>query len=75
MSFASINTKLAWAVLVLGVVLTALSAAFVVMTGSATALTVTAFAAVAAQAGKISLRDEAPATAAAIELTPELVAA
>ena len=75
MNFASINTKLAWAVLIMGVVLTVLSAAFVIMTGSATALTVTAFAAVAAQAGKISLRDEAPDTTGAVELTPELVAA
>ena len=75
MNFESITPKLAWAVLVSGVVLVALSGAFVLMTGNAAALTITAFAAVAAQAGKIALRDEAPATVAQVERTPELVAA
>ena len=76
MKLESINTKLAWAVLITGVLLVALSSTFVVVTGASGGLLVALFGAVAAQIGKVTLRD-IPAVAV---LTPnerlkELVAA
>lgn len=76
MNLELINSKLAWAVLITGVVLVAISSAFVLMTGTSSALLVALFGAVAAQVGKVTLRDM-PAVAV---LTPnerlkELVAA
>lgn len=58
MKLESINTKLAWAVLITGLALTTLSGAFAVMTGASSALLIAMFGAVAAQIGKVSLRDE-----------------
>ena len=76
MKLESINTKLAWAVLITGVLLVALSSTFVVVTGASGGLLVALFGAVSAQIGKVTLRDM-PAVAV---LTPnerlkELVAA
>ncbi len=76
MKLESINSKLAWAVLIAGLGLTTLSGAFVLMTGASSALLVAMFGAVAVQIGKISLRDMPAVT----PLTPndrlkELVAA
>ena len=78
MNFESINVKLAWAVLITGLALTVLAGAFVVMTGATGGLLVAAFGAVAAQVGKISLRDNPASSIARIRSTeaqPDLVAA
>jgi ABC-type branched-subunit amino acid transport system ATPase component len=78
MNLDSINAKLAWAVLVTGVTLTVLAGAVVVLTGATGGLLVAAFGAVAAQIGKISLRDN-PASglslASPTEAHTDLVAA
>ena len=78
MNFESINVKLAWAVLIAGVTLTVLAGAFVVLTGAYGGLLVAAFGAVAAQVGKISLRDNPASSFARMssgEAQPDLVAA
>lgn len=78
MNFESINVKLAWAVLVAGVTLTVLAGAFVVLTGATGGLLVAAFGAVAAQVGKISLRDNPASSLARVashDTQPDLVAA
>ena len=69
MNLESINAKLAWAVLVAGLALTVLAGAFVVLTGATGGLLVAAFGAVAAQIGKISLRDN-PASSIARVIPP-----
>jgi hypothetical protein len=78
MNLDTINAKLAWAVLIAGLALTVLAGAFVILTGATGGLLVAAFGAVAAQVGKISLRDNpttSPARLRASETQPDLVAA
>ena len=78
MNFEAINVKLAWAVLVAGLGLTVLAGAFVILTGATGGLLVAAFGAIAAQVGKISLRDNPASSTARIrssEAQPDLVAA
>lgn len=75
MNLETINTKLAWAVLVTGVTLTILAGAFTLMTGATSALLVAAFGAVAAQAGKVTLRPRAESVARVEERLADLVAA
>jgi hypothetical protein len=78
MTLEFINAKLAWAVLITGLTLTVLSGAFVVMTGASNGLLVAAFGAVAAQVGKISLRDNPASSLARVtsqDAQPDLVAA
>ena len=74
MKLESINVKLAWAVLIAGLTLTVMSGAFAIMTGQPTVLLVALLGAVAAQAGKITLRD-APEVKAANDRLKELVTA
>jgi len=75
MKLESINTKLAWAVLITGLTLTVMSGAFVLMTGATNALLVAAFGAVAAQAGKVTLRPRPEITTTVNERLKELVTA
>ncbi len=78
MNLESINVKLAWAVLIAGLALTVLAGVFVVLTGTTGGLLVAAFGAVAAQVGKISLRDNPASSIGRIRTTdaqPDLVAA
>lgn len=75
MKLESINVKLAWAVLVTGVTLTVLAGAFTIMTGATSALLVAAFGAVAAQAGKVTLRPRPEPAASVEERLADLVAA
>jgi len=75
MNLATINTKLAWAVLITGLTLVVMSGAFVIMTGATNALLVAAFGAVAAQAGKVTLRPRPAPVATVNERIKELVTA
>ena len=75
MNLTMINTKLAWAVLISGLLLTIMAGAFAIMTGATNALLVAAFGAVAAQTGKVTLRPRPESKAAANERLKELVTA
>lgn len=74
MKLESINIKLAWAVLIAGLLLAVMAGAFTLMTGNFNVLLVAMLGAVAAQAGKITLRD-APDIETANERLKELVTA
>lgn len=75
MNLATINAKLAWAVLITGLALTVLAGAFVLMTGTTSALLIAAFGAVAAQTGKVTLRPRPEQTVTVNERIQELVTA
>lgn len=75
MSLTRINRTLAWSVLIAGVVLSVASGALVLIADAPRALLVTLFAAVAAQVGKVSLREDVPATATRTDRTVEPIAA
>lgn len=55
MKLESINKKLAWAVLVAGLLLALMAGGFTLMTGNFAVLLVAMFGAVAAQVGKITI--------------------
>jgi hypothetical protein len=75
MKLEAINTKLAWAVLIAGLLLSVMAGAFTLMTGNFNVLLVAMLGAVAAQAGKISLRDTDEAVTSPNERLKELVTA
>jgi hypothetical protein len=75
MKLESINAKLAWAVLFAGLLLAVMASAFTLMTGNVSVLLVAMLGAVAAQAGKISLRDADEGSPTPNERLKELVTA
>ncbi len=75
MTLERINRKLGWAVLISGITLAVLAGAFALMTGNATVVLVIGFGAVAIQAGRVALRENAPTTTTSRERIRELVAA
>lgn len=75
MTLEKINRKLGWAVLISGITLALLAGVFTLMAGNATVLLVSALGIVAAQAGRVALRENQPVARVANERLSDLVAA
>ena len=75
MKLEKINRKLGWAVLISGIALALLAGVFTLMAGNATVLLVSGLGIVAAQAGRVALRENPPVTQVPNERLRDLVAA
>lgn len=75
MKLEKINRKLGWAVLISGITLALLAGVFTLMAGNATVLLVSGLGIVAAQTGRVALRENPPVTKVPNERLRDLVAA
>ena len=75
MKLEKINRKLGWAVLISGITLALLAGVFTLMAGNGTVLLVSGLGIVAAQAGRVALRENQPAARVPNERLCDLVAA
>lgn len=75
MKLEKINRKLGWAVLISGMTLALMAGVFTLMAGNGTVLLVSALGIVAAQAGRVALRENQPASKIPNERLRDLVAA
>ncbi len=75
MKLEKINRKLGWAVLISGITLALMAGVFTLLAGNATVLLVSGLGIVAAQAGRVALRENPPVTRVPNERLRDLVAA